>query len=312
MKIGSPKLIPAGLLVGLVCMVAVGQVIKKGDGDLNRAVLTSNPLLTAGTDWVYPRNLHAVQLREGDAQKAYVVDPSRPIEILFMGDSHVEQYSARVKAQSLATGKNAGFITSGGCLTVPGVHGVEGAFKHCAKSIAMIEKTLEDDRIKRVVIGNIWGNYKHQPTGLVFETPEGEVRPLDNGGFESALSILSSMIKAHPEKEFFILLDYPWNEGAYDRRNHIWAQGSFNPHRAGNRWKTETVEHLFVGYPELSYWEEGNVIVQKMLAGQARFIETASLVCPNRRCDLMNYKDDDHLRSSYIEKHATWIDQVFE
>ncbi len=59
-NIGSPKVVPACLLVGLICMVAVGQIIKKGDGDFNRAVLTEQPVLVAGVDWVYPENLNAV------------------------------------------------------------------------------------------------------------------------------------------------------------------------------------------------------------------------------------------------------------
>ena len=37
----------------------------------------------------------------------------------------------------------------------------------------------------------------------------------------------------------------------------------------------------------------------------------ANKVCPNKKCNLRNYKDDDHLRSSYVEQNAAWIDQVF-
>lgn len=176
----------------------------------------------------------------------------------------------------------------------------------------MIERALNDERIKRVVIGGIWGNYKHQPTGLVFEKENGEIQNLDNGGFESAIAKLSAVIKAHPDKEFFVLLDYPWNEGKYDRNKHVWAQGSYNPALSSSRWVNGQTEEILVDYPELTYWEEGNEVMQAMLKGQVRFIETASLVCPNRQCNLINYKDDDHLRSSYVEKHATWIDQLFE
>ena len=43
----------------------------------------------------------------------------------------------------------------------------------------------------------------------------------------------------------------------------------------------------------------------------ATIIETETKVCPNKKCNLRNYKDDDHLRSSYVEQNAAWIDQVF-
>lgn len=48
------------------------------------------------------------------------------------------------------------------------------------------------------------------------------------------------------------------------------------------------------------------------LNGKVSFIETASKVCPNQRCSLLSYKDDDHLRPSYTENNAVWIDQVFD
>ena len=293
-------------------MVAVGQVIKKGDGDLDRSVLSRNPILSARGDWVYPNNLEAVQLHEKDFKVTPIVDSTRPIDILFIGDSHVEQYSARVKKLSLSTGLNAAFITSGGCLTVPGIHGVDGGFKNCSKAISMIERALSDGHVKKVVVGNIWGNYKHQPTGLVFEHADGEKQNLDQGGFEAAIANLSKIIKDHGDKQFFVLLDYPWNDGTYSEKSHTWAEGTYNPSKHINRWSSEQIEHIYVPYPELGYWKEGNEIVQKILAGQVRFIETASLVCPNQQCDLIVYRDDDHLRSSYVEKHATWIDQVFE
>ena len=41
-------------------------------------------------------------------------------------------------------------------------------------------------------------------------------------------------------------------------------------------------------------------------------IDPSNQVCPNQKCSLLNYKDDDHLRASYLRDHATWIDPVFQ
>ena len=54
---------------------------------------------------------------------------------------------------------------------------------------------------------------------------------------------------------------------------------------------------------------EQNIFVPSGLA--TGVFEELPKVCPNKKCNLRNYKDDDHLRSSYVEQNAAWIDQVF-
>ena len=68
-----------------------------------------------------------------------------------------------------------------------------------------------------------------------------------------------------------------------------------------------------VDYPSDLNWRFGNEQVAQHLKKWVRFIETESKVCPNKKCNLIkSYRDDDHLKASYVKEHATWIDQVFE
>ena len=59
-------------------------------------------------------------------------------------------------------------------------------------------------------------------------------------------------------------------------------------------------------------FRKGNDYILTHKIDSVTYIETADKICPNGICDLLNYKDDDHLASSYVRDHATWIDQVFE
>lgn len=68
---------------------------------------------------------------------------------------------------------------------------------------------------------------------------------------------------------------------------------------------------IIVDLPEEKLWSKGNQYVEKVFSLYATIIETETKVCPNKKCNLRNYKDDDHLRSSYVEQNAAWIDQVF-
>ena len=68
---------------------------------------------------------------------------------------------------------------------------------------------------------------------------------------------------------------------------------------------------IIVDLPEEKLWSKGNQYVEKVFSSYATIIETETKVCPNKKCNLRNYKDDDHLRSSYVEQNAAWIDQVF-
>ena len=103
------------------------------------------------------------------------------------------------------------------------------------------------------------------------------------------------------DKRFFVLLDSPWDNGSYDPIHYI---NSLNPQKNKNN-------DIIVDLPEEKLWTKGNQYVEKVFSLYATIIETETKVCPNKKCNLRNYKDDDHLRSSYVEQNAAWIDQVF-
>ena len=142
--------------------------------------------------------------------------------------------------------------------------------------------------MKTVVIGQIWGEYLKQSSPELIDS----------------LNAMQKWINDSNGKRFYVLLDFPWDTGSFDIRNRAEVK----------RWDNTPIDRsvFIVNYPSQTDWAEGNLFVEKNLTN-AIFIETASKVCPNEKCNLLkSYKDDDHLRASYVKQYATWIDQVFE
>lgn len=268
------------LLSALVACFTLGQVIKKMDGFPERPIAKA---LTFDDDFAFMKVTKESKLL---GQNIRLTDENQFPEILFVGDSHAQQYAARVKLLADHTHKSVAFLTSGGCFVA---NGQGGNPKECAHTPESLKILLQDARIKTVVIGQIWGAYMTQNLGVDF--------------FEGVNSYVEIMKKFGQSKKFYVLLDAPWDQGSYNITNHL--------NRLNYKAALE-VEHYWVSYPMDDSWLKGNRYVQDAFSSLSTLIVTDNLVCPNKKCDLKNYMDDDHLRSSYIEKNAYWIDQVFQ
>lgn len=73
----------------------------------------------------------------------------------------------------------------------------------------------------------------------------------------------------YPEKQFFVLLDYPWSKDSYT------ALANLN--RLTKR--MDRKDHFEVPYPSLKHWKEGNERVRSELSGLVTFIEAEPGVC---------------------------------
>ena len=106
-------------------------------------------------------------------------------------------------------------------------------------------------------------------------------------------------------KRLFLLLDAPWDE----------ESGQFHPTMLLSRlpWKKISPQDFIVDIPKAKFWRDGNEAVREAVQdASVVIIDPSNQVCPNQKCSLLNYKDDDHLRASYLRDHATWIDPVFQ
>ncbi len=272
------------LLFGLVLVYTAGKVIRLQDGVPTRQMAQA---LAMQSDWTHLQGLSAYH--KGSDLK--VSNPQEIPRIVFVGDSHIEQYHPRAMLLSDQKRVGIGFITDPSCMASVGVTFNDTV---CANATAELAALLQRSELKTIVIAEKWGDYLKKRPALM------------ESGWKAYKDLISRFLAGHPDRRVYVLLDNPWDESKnreFDVMRIVGNRFSFmkNPPSA-----------VPVALPQDETWKKGNEFILRFRENRAVYIRTSDKICPHGICDLLNYKDDDHLRASYVREHATWIDQVFE
>ena len=278
-RIKSKTFIVYLLIAALIACIGLGQFVRKSHGFPSRDVALA---LDFDADFTYEK-----EVRKKSLNGTIVDVTNTDIEptILFIGDSHIQQYAPRVKKVADTSGKSVAFLTSGGCLATIGIGPKKS--EECPYLPTKIEKLMSSPKINTVVIGQMWGVYQNE-------------QPLN---FQKTIEKYIELIQKYgKDKKVIVLLDAPWDYGSYDLKNHL------------NRFNLDSIKtsDFLADYPQNNDWQKGNMYIQDKMSPYASIIKTEHLVCPNKKCNLKNYIDDDHLRSSYIKNNAFWIDEIIK
>ncbi|HEX7809359.1 MAG TPA: acyltransferase family protein, partial [Thermoanaerobaculia bacterium] len=170
----SPRLM--FVCVVLVIVACVGLAARFGAIDARLTSPAINDLITAANDWTYPYGENFGKTR-GFTRST---EPgTEPRAVLFIGDSHLEQYWPRLHV--LPRGPELRFATNGGCPPLPGLDVERG--KVCHRYLEFAFREMRDPRVKTVVFGAFWGNYlrgrENDPAVTRFEN---EIRALVRDG----------------------------------------------------------------------------------------------------------------------------------
>ena len=276
-RIKSKTFIVYGLIFTLVVCITLGQLIKRKDGLPLREIAIT---MSFSNDFTYSKVVKKAKIADVQAD---VTDTNIEPTALFIGDSHIEQYAPRVKLVADKLGSSAVFLTSGGCLASIGFNSSNS--DNCRQLPAKIVKLASLPQIKTIVIGQMWGAYKNSHPNSFQQ------------GVEKYIEIIQKYGK---DKKVIVLLDAPWDYGSYDLKNQL------------NRLHANQLKNtgFLVDYPTNNDWLKGNLYIEEKMSSYSVILKTEHLVCPDKRCNLMNYKDDDHLRSSYVKANAFWIDEI--
>ena len=279
-RMKSNTLIVYGLILALIACVGLGQFIKKAEGIPSRAIAEA---MNFSNDFTYHDVVKEIKLYGVEVD---VTNKNVEPTTLFIGDSHIQQYAPRVKVVTDKLGSSAAFLTSGGCLASIGINSSNS--ENCRELPTKIEKLASMPQFKTIVIGQMWGVYKKGHS--------------DN--FQKAIEQYIELLQKYGQgKKVFILLDAPWDYDSYDIKKRIENRLNLDVFN-----KTD----FHVAYPQNEDWLKGNLYVADKMSPYATMIKTEHLVCPNKTCNLKNYKDADHLRSSYIKENAQWIDAILK
>ena len=240
-------------------------------------------------------------LREDLGQPMYANSISPP-QILFVGDSHMEQYGPAIAdLTALGALPPAVFLTAGGCPPIPNVH--ENTMPYCSNFLKTFDHLLATNKsITKIVIGGCWNCYfinerEYPPLARhkfnYFYKDQTQMAPFRNGnGADLALDSLESFLKDLGSKyNVYLVLDNPLG-------------ASFNPSTMiSNRLDINHQDAL----SETTRYDQSQAALNEQLNRMAlglnvKIINPNAVLCDGATCLRLTsdkkplYKDDHHLR----------------
>ena len=294
------------------------------DGLKNRAFVNAvNPeYVKAINDWDFPKGLKE---RSVDATKYFInFEAALPApEILFVGDSHIEQFAPRIVELS----KNKEF-KSVALLSTSGQPPLSSICKlpqnECGSALDDANKLLERFlTIKTVVIGFCWNCYfvndVENDNGRYFIKQDQKSMFYKGEGSRLALeSLKESLTKLSKRYKVYLLLDNPYSS-SFNPRNLLGSSADTNRlfflqgNQAGN-------SHLSLTQGErISEKQDSLNLLLKELAVQSGAIpiDQLKILCPDEICRITEkgkpiYLDEGHLRPYFVIESGKYLDAVFE
>jgi peptidoglycan/LPS O-acetylase OafA/YrhL len=295
--------VPATMLGALVVIALTGKVIAGGGtpSRLTLAVPSAPQLIAATSDWSYP---HAGNFRRKSGFTSGEDNPGRDRAVLFVGDSYLEQYWARVNhvvSSAPAGMPTVRFFTRGGC--VPLRH-EESRGPVCGRFLDEALAAAMDPSVDTVVFGAFWESYFK--TGRIGEAAVRPLMGVRSQAADNALSHFSEDVRRLREagKQVFVLLTGP-TEPAFDPRflvSRLTGERRNDPVSVGP-WRKQAGPVLTRVYAAAA-------------AAGAVVLDPVPYVCEGEDCPVVGangeptHVDRGHMRPWYVIERAAFLDQT--
>lgn len=290
------KMAVAGLLAGVVVATVFGQWLRQTEGVRQRSSDFLQQIESFKNDWPDRSILHNVKF--GEASVLMNRKEGFP-QILFVGDSHVAQYIPRILKLAKERNMTVGIIYADGCLMVPGIISRNNP---CMRAIKSFEHIIRDPRLQHVVWVQKWGSYRNNEV-MGIKEKSGKFLSLSEGGWETAVHLQKNLLSKYA-LSVHVILDVPWDESR--------DENSYDPLFHISRLSPKEWQGKEMPLPKDDTWLKGNHEIMDKLSKIATIVDPVELHCPRGKCNLLHYRDDDHLRASYVRNHAVWVDSIFE
>jgi hypothetical protein len=314
------KALGLSLMLGLLGVIG-GLIYTQPNLQNTRLARLVNPnIVNAIGDWAFPGGLIK---REIQGVSFYANNLAAP-QVLFVGDSHMDQYAPKVLALSKQhSQRSVAFVTEGGCPPIPHIY--EAAHPYCPQLMERINIILQAyPSIRSIVVAGCWNCYfieeiKSQPLPGAYQyyyRHNGQALAFRNAqGGQYALNALQVWMQQLANRYVvYLMLDNP-------------SDARFNPNvmlgGSGGRWAlTLDTQAYYQAYQPQAFFVQAEQIAlnQRLmhLAYQAGAIPLNVLaeVCPQARCMPMDaqgrplYSDQHHLRPFYVREHISVLDSV--
>lgn len=257
-------------------------------------------LSKAQDDWEHPGTL-----KKKSINNLYVYDDKKPINILFFGDSHAEQFAPIAAYLSSNTGKNIGFLTGPGCPPIPNL--LEDSKQHCLNLFNRLELLLNAEKnLDTIIIAGCYNCYlidqETSPFTYYFKQGDKNLILKQGYGINEALTSFQFFInKISKTKKIIVIGNIPLSE-------------NFNPQVIAFSKFRENSLFFNTKYPtfkDISFSPTEDTIllnskIKKLVETSAEFLNSQEIICPNKICAALDsngeakYKDAGHMRASYV------------
>lgn len=308
------------LFVLMGCVLVSGMLMSRNIPQSRNYNSPMLAILQAVRDWQYPKQLRS---RSHLGETLHYIDGQSADMTVFLGDSHVEQYSPRIVylASGNAVSTNTVvFATGGGCLPIPSVHEDAPIHRSCNKKLQAGLDFIERDRVKVVVVGACWSCGFIWETGVKKKIDDYDYYFLRNGIRESfrngngpnlALIELEAMLKSMSrKKEVYLLLDNPGGVN-YDPHNFL---------ALGGRSRLAQFSSNASVLPVAEITSDQLQLRDRMISMATRLgikiIDPYDKLCGEKYCLRMTeggeplYMDSSHLQPLFVRRNADYIDSA--
>ncbi|SMC21410.1 Peptidoglycan/LPS O-acetylase OafA/YrhL, contains acyltransferase and SGNH-hydrolase domains [Andreprevotia lacus DSM 23236] len=302
-----------GLYAGMAALCLAGLAMFGGLLGARSTTRDVDALLAAQYDWDFPpRNFKKLA---ATGPSFYTRAGTDPHYVVFIGDSIVEQYAARVDrllTENPRPQYSVIFATGPGCPAVPGVfHIATHTHAACPGVAAGSYELAHRDDVKVVVIGGNWDNYLNpQNAELMFKSGGRQIPFGEPGAVDAAFAALEKEVASLAQtKQVYLLLNSPKDE-------------RFSPKSMlnGSRWTTLSRRHD-TPMVDISAFQQKNAAIWARLRDiatrhGARVIDPIATLCRGSICPAMSndgephFMDHEHMRPFYVRDNATYIDQT--
>lgn len=309
----------AGLAGGMAVVAGLGALIwaqklppRMNDADVQRIV-------AAGSDWTYPDGMKPFEVGKQVFQR--IEGGSRTV--LLIGDSHMEQQGPRASMLARTQPERLNtlvFATRGACPPIPNL--LEDRDPACGERVIEALRWAMTPDVDAVVVGACWACYFDVGDATTTAPPPpGQPAPdhyyyLEDGqrhflrGGDGVLKSLEALARLLRElkaagKTTYLLLNVPVGD-AFEPRRRL----------TGNRWGEMTASQVSTHTP-LPAAQQALYDTLARIAREtgAQVLDPMSALCsPQGQCLRAGpdgtpvYKDVTHLRASYVQEAARYMD----
>jgi peptidoglycan/LPS O-acetylase OafA/YrhL len=309
------------LLAGIACLAVVGSLLNHGwiAGRLRGPTVAAWD--EAVRDWHFPGETN---FAKHSGFTTANLSSHGPGKIVFIGDSHMQQYWPRVAwliDNHADRARSAEFVTQAGCPMLPNLN-VHGRGHNCNELFDFAQEQAAQPDVDTVVFGSFWEDYflgefssnKRRPRLYqVADRSQGSLT-IDSVGTRSAFKQFEDVIQklVSSGRRVFIVLSNPSSplfEPLFPARLRFSVHGFESVALESGPTLDARPFEAYVA-PLMSTLRE---IAERT---GAQVVEPSSTLCKGFICQasdangLPRYIDSNHLRGLAAREHATFIDEI--